>query len=103
MSLSLINIYGSPDSRYSVGIVQNYCVVPLGVALSIALSLTFLNFTGNLLVPNDNYCKFEDWIIPIFDEMLKEQNTQVITESNKVIYRTSRVSRSRRAISKLKH
>ena len=54
-------------------------------------------------MPNDNYCKFEDWIIPIFDEMLKEQNTQVITESNKVIYRSSRVSRSSRAISKLKH
>ena len=54
-------------------------------------------------MPNDNYCKFEDWIIPIFDEMLKEQNTQVITESNKVIYRTSRVLRSSRAISKLKH
>nr|XP_023898911.1 deoxyhypusine synthase isoform X1 [Quercus suber]POE52659.1 deoxyhypusine synthase [Quercus suber] len=32
-----------------------------------------LNRIGNLLVPNDNYCKFEDWIIPIFDQMLKEQ------------------------------
>ncbi|KFO95240.1 Deoxyhypusine synthase, partial [Calypte anna] len=20
---------------------------------------------GNLLVPNDNYCKFEDWLMPI--------------------------------------
>ncbi|KAF5459837.1 hypothetical protein F2P56_019751 [Juglans regia] len=32
-----------------------------------------LNRIGNLLVPNDNYCKFEDWIIPILDQMLKEQ------------------------------
>lgn len=32
-----------------------------------------LNRIGNLLVPNDNYCKFEDWIVPIFDQMLKEQ------------------------------
>ncbi|KAA3481502.1 deoxyhypusine synthase-like [Gossypium australe] len=32
-----------------------------------------LNRIGNLLVPNDNYCKFENWIIPIFDQMLKEQ------------------------------
>ncbi|PON58465.1 Deoxyhypusine synthase [Parasponia andersonii] len=32
-----------------------------------------LNRIGNLLVPNDNYCKFEDWIIPIFDQLLKEQ------------------------------
>ncbi|KAF1859246.1 hypothetical protein Lal_00009830 [Lupinus albus] len=35
-----------------------------------------LNRIGNLLVPNDNYCKFEDWIIPIFDQMLKEQNEE---------------------------
>ncbi|CCX29871.1 Deoxyhypusine synthase-domain-containing protein [Pyronema domesticum] len=32
-----------------------------------------LNRIGNLLVPNSNYCAFEDWIIPIFDQMLKEQ------------------------------
>ncbi|CAF1789923.1 unnamed protein product [Brassica napus] len=35
-----------------------------------------LNRIGNLLVPNDNYCKFEDWIIPIFDQMLKEQKEE---------------------------
>lgn len=34
---------------------------------------------GNLLVPNDNYCKFEDWLIPILDQMLLEQNTEVGT------------------------
>ncbi|XP_056692380.1 deoxyhypusine synthase isoform X2 [Spinacia oleracea] len=38
-----------------------------------------LNRIGNLLVPNDNYCKFEDWIVPIFDKMLEEQNTEKIT------------------------
>jgi deoxyhypusine synthase len=32
-----------------------------------------LNRIGNLLVPNDNYCKFEDWLMPILDKMLKEQ------------------------------
>jgi deoxyhypusine synthase len=32
-----------------------------------------INRIGNLLVPNDNYCKFENWIMPIFDEMLEEQ------------------------------
>ena len=36
-----------------------------------------INRIGNLLVPNDNYCKFEDWVMPILDEMLKEQNEQV--------------------------
>lgn len=32
-----------------------------------------LNRIGNLLVPNSNYCAFEDWIIPILDAMLMEQ------------------------------
>jgi deoxyhypusine synthase len=36
-----------------------------------------LNRIGNLLVPNDNYCKFQDWIIPIFNQMLKEQTHEV--------------------------
>lgn len=36
-----------------------------------------LNRIGNLLVPNDNYCKFEDWIMPILDQMLLEQTTEV--------------------------
>ncbi|KAL5985489.1 hypothetical protein ACLOJK_027473 [Asimina triloba] len=41
-----------------------------------------LNRIGNLLVPNDNYCKFEDWIIPIFDRMLQEQFEEVIEETD---------------------
>ena len=32
-----------------------------------------MNRIGNLIVPNDNYCKFEDWLIPLLDEMLAEQ------------------------------
>ena len=32
-----------------------------------------MNRIGNLVVPNNNYCAFEDWVIPIFNEMLKEQ------------------------------
>lgn len=32
-----------------------------------------MNRIGNLVVPNDNYCKFEDWLTPILDAMLKEQ------------------------------
>lgn len=32
-----------------------------------------LNRIGNMLVPNSNYCKFEDWIMPILDKMLEEQ------------------------------
>lgn len=32
-----------------------------------------INRIGNLLVPNDNYCCFEDWLLPILDKMLAEQ------------------------------
>ena len=42
-----------------------------------------LNRVGNLVLPNDNYCKFEDWFIPILDNMLAEQKAsgQVWTPS----------------------
>lgn len=32
-----------------------------------------VNRLGNLLVPNDNYCKFEDWVVPILNKMTDEQ------------------------------
>ncbi|KFD63529.1 hypothetical protein M514_06474 [Trichuris suis] len=32
-----------------------------------------LNRIGNLLVPNKNYCLFENWVLPLLDEALKEQ------------------------------
>ncbi|KAL1996667.1 hypothetical protein VTN49DRAFT_7532 [Thermomyces lanuginosus] len=32
-----------------------------------------LNRIGNLIVPNNNYCAFEDWVLPILDKMLEEQ------------------------------
>jgi deoxyhypusine synthase len=42
-----------------------------------------LNRIGNLLVPNDNYCKFEDWVLPVLDEALEDQtkNGAVYTPS----------------------
>eukprot|EP00732_Lithocolla_globosa_P002994 Lithocolla_globosa_v1_NODE_2200_length_2113_cov_12.898445.p1 type:complete len:359 gc:universal NODE_2200_length_2113_cov_12.898445:195-1271(+) len=46
-----------------------------------------LNRIGNLLVPNSNYCKFEDWILPIFDQMQKEQ------EEEKIVWTPSKVIR----------
>jgi deoxyhypusine synthase len=38
-----------------------------------ALRARGLNRIGNLLVPNDNYCRFEEWVVPILDAMLDEQ------------------------------
>ena len=34
-----------------------------------------LNRVGNMLVPNSNYCKFEDWVMPILNAMLEEQSS----------------------------
>ncbi|XP_018578080.1 probable deoxyhypusine synthase isoform X2 [Anoplophora glabripennis] len=46
-----------------------------------------INRIGNLLVPNDNYCRFENWIMPILDEMLKEQKDGVLWTPSKLIER----------------
>lgn len=35
-----------------------------------------INRIDNLLVPNENYCVFKNWVMPLLDEMLKEQNEQ---------------------------
>ncbi|VDP59560.1 unnamed protein product [Schistosoma curassoni] len=35
-----------------------------------------VNRIGNLLVPNNNYVKFEQWLLPILDKVLEEQNSQ---------------------------
>ncbi|XP_062891918.1 deoxyhypusine synthase [Mobula hypostoma] len=40
------------------------------------LRVSGINRIGNLLVPNDNYCKFEDWLMPILDQMVLEQKEQ---------------------------
>ena len=40
------------------------------------LRLKGINRTGNLLVPNDDYCDFEDWMMPILDYMLEKQKKE---------------------------
>lgn len=35
-----------------------------------------LNRIGNLVVPNNNYCAFEDWVMPILDQMSEEQEAR---------------------------
>lgn len=47
-----------------------------------------LNRIGNMLVPNSNYCKFEDWVMPILDAMLEEQRRDgVVWTPSKLIAR----------------
>jgi len=35
-----------------------------------------INRIGNLLVPNENYCKFEAWVEPLLDKMLERQKKE---------------------------
>ena len=45
-----------------------------------------LNRIGNMFVPSENYCVFEDWIMPIFKEMYQEQKDKgVIYSPSKMI------------------
>lgn len=47
-----------------------------------------INRIGNLLLPNDNYCIFENFIMPILDEMLEEQkHNQTLWTPSKMIQR----------------
>lgn len=32
-----------------------------------------VNRIGNLMVPNDNYCRLQDWLMPLLDQMADEQ------------------------------
>ncbi|TKX25979.1 deoxyhypusine synthase [Elsinoe australis] len=58
-----------------------------------ALRQKGLNRIGNLFVPNNNYCAFEDWVVPILDKMLEEQEESKKTDEplhwtpSKVIHR----------------
>ncbi|KAJ1825248.1 Deoxyhypusine synthase [Coemansia sp. RSA 2671] len=47
-----------------------------------------LNRIGNLIVPNDNYCKFEEWVMPILDQLLLEQTRDgTVWTPSKIIQR----------------
>lgn len=39
-----------------------------------------MNRIGNLIVPNSNYCKFEDWVMPILGTMYEEQESSKNTD-----------------------
>lgn len=63
-----------------------------------------LNRIGNLLVPNSNYCAFEDWVVPILDKMLDEQEASKGTEEeinwtpSKVIHRLGKEINDERSV-----
>lgn len=63
-----------------------------------------LNRIGNLVVPNANYCAFEDWVVPILDKMLEEQEASKGTDSeinwtpSKVIHRLGKEINDERSV-----
>lgn len=63
-----------------------------------------LNRIGNLMVPNANYCAFEDWVMPILDKMLEEQEATKGTDDeinwtpSKVIHRLGKEINDERSV-----
>jgi deoxyhypusine synthase len=63
-----------------------------------------MNRIGNLVVPNDNYCAFEDWVVPILDKMLDEQEASKKTDEplhwtpSKVIHRLGKEINDERSV-----
>lgn len=63
-----------------------------------------MNRIGNLVVPNQNYCAFEDWVVPIFDKMLEEQEAGKGTEEelhwtpSKIIHRLGKEINDERSV-----
>ena len=56
-----------------------------------ALRESGINRIGNLVIPNDNYCKFEDWVMPLLDEMVSEQKEKgIVWTPSKVIEKLGR-------------
>lgn len=43
-----------------------------------------INRIGNLLVPNKNYCKFEDWVAPLISKMHDEQDAMWREQAKKI-------------------
>src|SRR5210317_2034535 len=44
-----------------------------------------INRIGNLLVPNKNYCKFEDWMAPLISKMHDEQDEKWMEQARRLV------------------
>jgi deoxyhypusine synthase len=50
-----------------------------------------LNRIGNLFVPNNNYCSFEDWVVPVLDKLLEEQEQEFQKTGERFMWTPSRI------------
>ncbi|CAB1342429.1 unnamed protein product, partial [Coregonus sp. 'balchen'] len=64
----------SSGVRESIRYLAQYKMVDVIVTTAGGVEEDFIKC--NLLVPNDNYCKFEDWLMPILDQMVQEQKDE---------------------------
>lgn len=53
-----------------------------------------INRIGNLLVPNKNYCKFEDWVAPLISRMHDEQDVKWMEQAQLLAARKQRGNNS---------
>lgn len=58
------------------------------------LRLKGINRIGNLLVPNTNYCEFEDWVTPLIEKMHQEQDERWAEWALEVIKRRKHQERT---------
>lgn len=56
-----------------------------------ALRAKGMNRIGNLFVPNNNYCAFEDWVVPVLDQMLEEQEEEFKNTGQRFMWTPSRI------------
>jgi deoxyhypusine synthase len=58
-----------------------------------------VNRTGNIYVPNERYCRFEDFVVPILEEIYKEQKkTGKIISVSELIKRLGKEINDKRSI-----
>lgn len=77
------------------GIEEDFmkCLAPVhlgafDLAPAVELRMRGLNRTGNLITENRNYCLFEEWLMPILDAMLEEQQRDgIVWTPSRMIHR----------------
>jgi len=58
-----------------------------------------INRIGNMLVPNNNYCLLEDWLMPIIDKMYKEQcESKIVWSPSTIIDRLGKEINNKQSV-----
>lgn len=68
----IVSSAGGIEEDFIKCFAPTYCVGDFSLD-GCALRLKGQNRIGNLIIPNENYVKFEEWILPVLDAMVLEQ------------------------------